>query len=172
MENVQRLIAYHGTSSIFDEFKLPEYIDGMRYHSARGFLGIYFTASKRLAACFAKHKWHIKNSPYRNNARLITASFILRRPRLILPVEHLMLPNTPDAMLSLREFYHGSRGYDGVVIEKKTQSEYFRTGRDQFPYICEYIDYQFIVFDPSTIEILSIKPLKVPVASPDAPESI
>lgn len=156
------IIAYHGTSANFDEFKLSEFIGPDSHRtSILGYLGICFTESKALAKCFAKEKWDIKTSPYRPGARLITVKLIIDNPRISYPLEHVYLPRDPRMMVRLRHYYQYIQKHDSVILEAQKDDERYHTKNPEtFPYISEYITRQYFIFDPTKITILDSVPIK------------
>lgn len=164
------VIAYHGTTQNFDSFKLPDdlYSNGILKFTGsprqfRGLLGVYFTGSYHLAKCFTKKQWTEKNSPYLPGARIITARLTLERPREILPIEAAQFPFDIQAMQCRYYYYKELWNYDSVIIAaKKSDEQYAASTKDQTKraYICEYIEPQYIIFDPTKIEILDNRLIK------------
>lgn len=156
---MQEIIGYHGTFQEFSEFLLPEHNNkNVRFN--KGYLGIYFTESYKVARNFTKEHWYIRTSKHFNGARVIKAKLSFSNPRIIIPNEHSSLNLNPMQILGLRNAYL-KRGFDSMIIDSATDSENFimpmPNNKTISPYISEYHGKQFVMFHPSQIEILEIK---------------
>lgn len=159
------MIVYHGTDKDFTEFLLPE--DLPNFASKGGtWKGIYFTDNIDVAKAFAREEWFCKDSPYKKNARLITAKIVFNNPRCILPYESVLIVKSTKDPKDLWEYrkYLQYIGYDCLITLPKQYPEdnYLASRTEGETILCDINEYegkQYVLFNPKNIVILNSEPL-------------
>ena len=128
-------IAYHGSATKFNSFNLRHFgktDDGMFGK------GIYFTNNKSIANCFGENNYLYKCRITINNPYVIDNTGTVNGDSSPDAEQYYNMTNKDNSILE-------ARGYDGIISKNEEW-----TGTNTI------IADQYIVFDPSQIEILEI----------------
>jgi hypothetical protein len=144
-ENGEPLVVYHGTSKLFNVFKLPT--KKQRIKSPLGRLGFYFTESPKLAGDFTKYSWSSDTSKHKVKANIIPVYISMSNPYNMGIDEFISMSNDDVKNIDKRQQEIKGYGYDGIVVIKPTESIWKNSS-----VMAEFPSNQYIAFHPTQIK--------------------